>query len=390
MDIITDNHSSDNHSHGNNTDEGQEMKDTAQHHSVSSNASMNVDNHSRCADNHSHNGASDEGQEMNNHSHNGASEEGEEMKEKNSDENQFLSKVSALKKRVTFVDDVEASRLVESVYDPPGTDERTPFLQDKRWKHTPGDENRDQSHKKRRKSNICRVLLCQDADSRALSVAFLLSTSLFLGQIVVGTLGHSLVLLADSGHTGADAATYLVNLYAEYTRFSQSHGAADIKRIGLWAAAISTCVMVAMASFMAFEAVGRLLDLRSAEIPPDPASILCMGIFGLFVDGTTLYFFMRSENHHGHSHGGLPCEHSHSKNTKVASKNANMLSALIHVIGDLTRSVTVVIGGTISLLGLADVRDVDSVCSVIVFFVIAIGAALVCEKISHVLRHSDV
>eukprot|EP00938_MAST-03A_sp_MAST-3A-sp1_P002858 g2858.t1 len=298
-----------------------------------------------------------------------------------------------LKKRVTFVDEVEASRLIESVFDPPGTDERTPFLQDKRWKHTPGDErHHDHGHghgRKERKVNLCRVLLCQDADTRALAVAFILSTSLFLGQIVVGTLGHSLALLSDSGHTGADAVNYLVNLYAESTRYSPSYDAKDTKRIGLWAAAISTCVMVAIASFMAFEAVGRLLHLRNAEIPPDPHSMVGMGIFGLFVDGTTLYFFMRSDNHHGHSHGGLPCEHSHTCTKKTKSRNANVFSALIHVIGDLTRSVTVVVGGTISLLGLADPSDVDSVCSIIVFFVIAIGAALVCEKISHALRRGD-
>lgn len=292
-----------------------------------------------------------------------------------------------LKKRVTFVDDVEASRLVESVFDPPGTDERTPFLQDKRWKHTPGEE-RHSDHGQKRKVNLCRVLLCQDEDTRALAIAFILSTSLFLGQIIVGTLGHSLALLSDSGHTGADAVNYLVNLYAESTRYSPSYDAKDVKRIGLWAAAISTCVMVAIASFMAFDAVGRLLHLRNAEIPPDPHSMVGMGIFGLFVDGTTLYFFMRSDNHHGHSHGGMPCEHGHSTK-KTKSRNANIFSALIHVIGDLTRSVTVVVGGTISLLGLADPSDVDSVCSIIVFFVIAIGAALVCEKISHALRRSD-
>jgi cation diffusion facilitator family transporter len=295
----------------------------------------------------------------------------------------------ALKKRVTFVDEHEASKLLESVFDPPDTDERTPFLQDKRWQHTPhhGDDDDDDEKgcsngSRRRKMNLCRALFCQDTDTRALAIAFVMSTLLFLGQVVVGTLGHSLAVLADSGHTGADAATYLVNLYAEYTRFSSK--ASDAKRIGLWAAAISTCVMVAMASFMTFEAVGRLLHFRSTETPPDAASMLGIGLFGLFVDGSTLFFFLHSSSHHGHSHGGLPCEHSHSSPSK--SRSTNVLAAMVHVIGDLTRSVTVVIGGIISLLGLADPNDVDAVCSIIVFIVIAIGAALVCEKIAHAAR----
>lgn len=252
---------------------------------------------------------------------------------------------------------------------------------------------------------------CCSRNVVVLLIAFTCSTLFATGQVIVGIIGNSLALLADSVHMYTDSVTYLVNIYAEYVK-AQAELITDPKmraahllrseKIGLYAASVSLVAMVVVASILLSEAIRRLMHLDEVkeEDEPDATLMLILGLCGILFDCVSLTGFACCTDggaDHGHSHSvahshsaaSLPPreeEELHRKERTCAEAvdmldSANMCSALMHVLGDLLRSITLVVGAAVALSGKGNPTKVDALCLVSVIAIIFLFSGAILNQI---------
>ena len=222
---------------------------------------------------------------------------------------------------------------------------------------------------------------------RILIVAFICSTTFASLQVVGGVLAHSLAIVADSVHMYVDSATYAINLYAEHlrdeTRKSVPHPA------GLYAATFSVFAMLAVSVILAVAAIDKLQETSEeraadADNEPDARIIVAVGIVGLITDGLTVVAFgwiteERNDQKHADRPPRIVCAHDPAQIQELI-RLPNMCTALIHVIGDLLRSIVLIVCGAIAWAGVGDSVEIDAICTLIVFGFILIAVAIAVEK----------
>jgi cobalt-zinc-cadmium efflux system protein len=104
-------------------------------------------------------------------------------------------------------------------------------------------------------------------DRRALIVALLLVGGVMVGEIVAGTVGHSLALLADAGHMLTDAAALGFALFASAMAARPAAGrwTFGYSRLEILAAQVNGITLGLLAIWIVWAAVHRLIDPRDVD-----------------------------------------------------------------------------------------------------------------------------
>jgi cobalt-zinc-cadmium efflux system protein len=104
-------------------------------------------------------------------------------------------------------------------------------------------------------------------DRRALTIALALVASVMVGEIVAGTIAHSLALLADAGHMLTDAAAlgFAVVASAMAARPAAGRWTFGYSRLEILAAQANGITLGLLALWIVWSAVHRLVDPRDVD-----------------------------------------------------------------------------------------------------------------------------
>ena len=109
-----------------------------------------------------------------------------------------------------------------------------------------------------------------DADSRYLTIAFVLIVGLMIFQIVAGLLAHSLALLSDAAHMLTDAGALALSLIV--IRYVQRPGGEFLtygkRRAEVLSGQANGAVLLVLAALVIYESISRLLS------PPEVAGLV--------------------------------------------------------------------------------------------------------------------
>ena len=180
-----------------------------------------------------------------------------------------------------------------------------------------------------------------------LKFGILLSSLIFVAEVVGGLLANSLALLADAGHVLADVIALSLSWYAvKQAERPASHSMTfGYHRVGVLVAIINALSIFAIAIIIFFEAFRRL------QQPPDVNSpiMLAVAVIGLGVN-IFIAFWLRKEQ----------------------KSNLNIRSAFWHAMGDALASIGVIVGGIIILLTGKSLAD--PIISIFIGLIIVLAA----------------
>lgn len=157
---------------------------------------------------------------------------------------------------------------------------------------------------------------------RALGIAFLITTTVFLAELVAGLLSGSLALLSDAMHMLSDAAGLIIALVAAVVgKMAASRSATfGYRRVEVLAALINAVAVTAVVVWILVQALGRLGHRH--EI--DTTLMLAAAVVGLVANALSAWVLSRHR-----------------------ADNLNVRGAFLHVMADLLGSVAVIIAGLI-------------------------------------------
>ena len=193
---------------------------------------------------------------------------------------------------------------------------------------------------------------------RAIAIATVLTGGFMLAEVVGGVVSGSLALLADAGHMLTDFAS----LVLAWLAFRLARRPADWKRtygfdrFSVLAAFVNGLSLFAIAAWIAWEAVHRLLD-------PSPVLgglMLWVAAGGLAVNVAAFWVLSRAEG-----------------------DNLNVRAAALHVLGDLLGSVAAIAASVVILT--TGWTPIDPILSVLVVLLILRSAWAVVRESGHIL-----
>ncbi|GMR23926.1 MAG: cation diffusion facilitator family transporter [Acidobacteriota bacterium] len=197
---------------------------------------------------------------------------------------------------------------------------------------------------------------------RAMVLAFLLTSSFMMAELVGGILANSLALIADAGHMVADAAALGLGLFAMWIA---CHPHTERRTFGfhraeILAALVNGSLLVGIALFVSYHAVERLREAQQVASGP----VLIIAALGLVVNVVALRILG------GHRHANL-----------------NVRGAFLHVLGDALGSIGVLISGLV--IHFTGWMPADAIVSLFIATLILVsGWRLVRETISVLLESS--
>lgn len=183
--------------------------------------------------------------------------------------------------------------------------------------------------------------------TRPLILAFAITCSFAVFELIGGWLSGSLGLISDSGHMFTDALALALSLGAAIisTRGSTDRHTFGFLRVEIVVALINGIALIGVSAFILYESYQRYL----APHPIDGPLMLGVAVVGLAANIMGA-FVLRS--------------HSHD--------NLNVRSAFLHVIGDLLSSVGVIVAAV--LIMLFNVQIADPIISAVIGLVIIYSA----------------
>ena len=193
-------------------------------------------------------------------------------------------------------------------------------------------------------------------------LAFLLTSGFMVAELVGGVLANSLALIADAGHMVSDAAALGLGLFAMWiaSRPHTERRTFGFHRAEILAALVNGSLLVGIALFVSYHAVGRLREAQVVASGP----VLIIAALGLVVNVVALRIL------------GV---HRHA--------SVNVRGAFLHVLGDALGSIGVLISGVV--IRFTGWTPVDAIVSLFIATLILVsGWRLVRETISVLLESS--
>lgn len=207
--------------------------------------------------------------------------------------------------------------------------------------HGPGGDFHD------RDASIHSHAVNRNADRRALWIAFGITATFTVAELVGGWLSGSLALLADAGHMFTDAGAMGLSLAAIWLtgRPDQARRTYGLYRAEILAALLNAITLLAICGWIFYQAYQRFNQ------PPEikGGMMLTIAILGLVANAATFYVLWRS--------GG---------------ESLNLRGALLHVLGDLLGSVGA-IGAAVVVLT-TGWNQADALISVLIALLIIVSA----------------
>ncbi len=207
-------------------------------------------------------------------------------------------------------------------------------------------------------------------NKKALLIAFLLTTSFMIAEVIGGFVTNSLALLSDAGHMLSDAVSLALSLLAfklgeKTATAAKTYG---YKRIEMLAALCNGVVLIVISIYIFIEAIRRFKE------PVEIASngMLIIAVLGLLINITSAWILMRGGDVKG---------------------NLNLRSAFLHVLGDLLGSVGAIIAAL--LIKFFGWTAADAIASILVSILVIISGWRVTRDTVHILmegapQHIDI
>ena len=159
---------------------------------------------------------------------------------------------------------------------------------------------------------------------RALAIAFGITATILVAEVVGGILTNSLALLADAGHMASDIEALGLSLTALWlaSRPASSRRTYGFHRAEVLAALVNSLTLIAIAGYVFWEASRRFADPPQVQSGP----MLFIASLGLIANLISASILFRQRN-----------------------VSLNVRSAFLHVLGDAAASVGVIVAGVIML-----------------------------------------
>jgi len=215
----------------------------------------------------------------------------------------------------------------------------------------------------------------QTRDTNNTQKRFILSialTSLILvAEIIGGIWSGSLALLSDAAHVFSDVFALGLSYFAlrVATRPPDDQHSYGWHRVEVIAALVNGFSLLVIAIGIWVEAVRRWqspVEIKSLEM-------MVIAIIGLVVNIIVAFILGEHDHQHGHDHPA----------SKKESRNLNIQSAYLHVLGDLISSIGVIIAAV--LIRLTSARWIDPLISIFIGCIIIVSAYRVLRKSLHIL-----
>lgn len=199
-------------------------------------------------------------------------------------------------------------------------------------------------------------------DIRPVRIALLLTTTVFVAQIVGGILSNSLALLSDAGHVFVDMGSLII-AYAGLTLAARARERHDLKytfglrRLEILAALTNGFLLLGMCVYIIIEAVKRF----GGDHHVHADTMLWVAVVGFIANGISAMYLHRSEH--------------------ITTR-----SAYLHVLTDLASSAGVIVAAII--IKLTDWEWIDPLISLLIALVIINGAVRVIREAGIILMES--
>ncbi|EOG8709252.1 TPA: cation diffusion facilitator family transporter [Bacillus cereus] len=197
-------------------------------------------------------------------------------------------------------------------------------------------------------------------NKKALLLAFLLTTSFMIAEVIGGFVTNSLALLSDAGHMLSDAVSLALSLLAfklgeKTATAAKTYG---YKRIEMLAALCNGVVLIVISVYIFIEAIRRFKE------PVEIASngMLIIAVLGMLINILSAWILMRGGDVKG---------------------NLNLRSAFLHVLGDLLGSVGAIIAAL--LIKFFGWTAADAIASILVSILVIISGWRVTRDTVHIL-----
>ena len=155
--------------------------------------------------------------------------------------------------------------------------------------------------------------------SRVLQIALVATFAYIVLLVIAGVRAHSLALLSEAGHNVSDFLALLLSLAAVYlqARPASTRRSFGYSRAGVLAAFVNALTLVGVAFYIFYEAGRRLL----APEPVHPSTMIVTAAAGVAINGVISVLLFRG------------------------SKDVNIRSAFVHMLGDALSTAAVIVGG---------------------------------------------
>ncbi|MBU2103224.1 MAG: cation diffusion facilitator family transporter [Candidatus Omnitrophota bacterium] len=194
-----------------------------------------------------------------------------------------------------------------------------------------------------------------------LRLSIILTAAGMIVEFAGGFLSNSLALISDAGHM----LTHLFALGMSYfavvlaLKPASKHHTYGFYRAEVLTAFVNGIVLVGIAGYIAYEALGRLVHPEEIKIQ----EMFLVALFGLVINGVSIALL-----------------------TKVSEHDLNIKSAILHELGDMISSIAVVAGAIIIFY--TKNYLVDSLLSLVIAGLIVVWAVRLLLDSAHILLES--
>jgi cobalt-zinc-cadmium efflux system protein len=173
---------------------------------------------------------------------------------------------------------------------------------------------------------------------RILRISLVLTFGYIVLTFLVGLRAHSLALLSEAGHNTSDFLALLLSFVAVYfhSRPATDKKTFGYRRAGVLAAFVNALALIAIAGWLAVEAISRLIHPQVVE----PRLMMATAAVGVVMNGVLAWMLLR------------------------VSQDVNIRGAYIHMLGDTLSTAAVIVGG--AAIAWTGQQWVDPVLSLII------------------------
>ncbi|WEK60289.1 MAG: cation diffusion facilitator family transporter [Candidatus Microbacterium colombiense] len=159
---------------------------------------------------------------------------------------------------------------------------------------------------------------------RLLTISLCLTATIMVVQVVGALLTGSLALLADAAHMFTDASALVIALIAAAVaaRPADDRRTFGYQRAEVFGALINAVILILLASWVGFEAVGRLVNPSEVEVAGP--LMLAVAVVGLLANAVSMWLLSRAQR-----------------------TSINVRGAYLEVMGDLIGSAAVIVAAIV-------------------------------------------
>jgi len=196
-----------------------------------------------------------------------------------------------------------------------------------------------------------------ETDKKILIFCIILSSTMMIVQFIYAYITNSLALLSDTFHLLIDVISLALSLLAIVIigKFKNPDKTFGYFRLKILVAFVNSLTILFMALIIAYEAVKRLIEQESIDAAP----MIVVAIIGLCINLISALLMMKS------------------------SKDMNMRSSLLHILGDAVSSVAVILGGVIVYF--TEIYYIDTILGIFIALMLLKWALKLLKKTINIL-----